>query len=285
MNTKDRARNFLVHLRLPFQLLLAPFMLFGAALANGRVSWRFVLAFAVLHVAFYGGTTAFNSHYDKDEGPIGGLEAPPPAGPWLLPGSLLLQGAGLVLAFFVNLRFAAIGALFVILGFLYSHPSTRLKGRPIASWLVVMFGQGTLGALSGFVSVENAQPGREAWFGIAAASLIVGGLYPITQIFQLEEDAKRGDRTVALMLGRRGTPWASSVLFVMGSLLMAFGLERPMERVLFGLTPIVLTAGAFWCCGAKDDRSSFRRVASFQVVASSAFAIYAVARMVVATSP
>ena len=282
METKDRARNFLVHLRLPFQLLLAPFMMFGAALANGRISWRFVLAFAVLHIAFYGGTTAFNSHYDKDEGPIGGLEAPPPAGPWLLPGSLILQAVGLVLALAVNVRFFEIGVAFVILGAMYSHPSVRLKGKPIGSWLTVMFGQGALGALAGFVSVNDARPGRDAAFGIVAASLIVGGLYPVTQIFQLEEDEKRGDRTVAMMLGRRGTPFASSVLFVVGCGLMAYGAERPIERWLFTLAPFVLVPGAFWCCRAPDNRSSFRRVASFQIVASSAFAIYAIARMLTA---
>ena len=75
---------------------------------------RFVVAFLVLHVCLYGGTTAFNSHYDRDEGPVGGLANPPPPGPWLLPGSLVLQGFGLVVAAWVGLPFFAVCAGFVV---------------------------------------------------------------------------------------------------------------------------------------------------------------------------
>ena len=65
--------TLLVHLRLPFQLLLAPVFLWGWLLAGGGLSWTFALAFLAFHVFLYGGVTAFNSYYDRDEGPVGGL--------------------------------------------------------------------------------------------------------------------------------------------------------------------------------------------------------------------
>ena len=277
------ARNFLVHLRLPFQLTLAPFMLWGAALAHTPLGWRFVLAFAVLQVCFYGGTTAFNSHYDKDEGPVGGLEAPPPPGPWLLPGSLALQAIGLALAVVVDLRFFAACALYAVLGVAYSHPSTRLKARPFGSWAVVMFGQGALGALAGVVATGTARVTAEAIWGLAGAALLVGALYPLTQIFQTEEDAARGDRTAAIVLGRRGTCAAVIVLSVLGALCMALSAHvagRSVDAVVLGGAWVPMSVGALWACRDIPTRSMFRRVTVVQVTAGVGFGLYTLFRLV-----
>jgi 4-hydroxybenzoate polyprenyltransferase len=277
------AKNFFIHLRLPFQALLAPFMLFGAALSGGRAAtWRFALAFVVLHVCFYGGTTAYNSHYDKDEGPIGGLEAPPPPGAWLLPGSLALQAIGLVLAVAIGLHFAAVCAVFAVLGVLYSHPHTRLKGKPWPSWLTVMIGQGALGAIAGVTAVTDPRITPELAFGVAAAAAIVGAIYPLSQFFQIDEDTRRGDRTVAMMLGRSGTPRVAAALFAIGCVLMAIAAwraDRKIDAALFAAAPFPLAIGASWACSAQGDRAVFRRVALFQVCASTAFGAYALVRL------
>lgn len=276
------AKNFLVHLRLPFQLLLAPFMLFGAALSGGRAGLRFVVAFVVLHVCFYGGTTAFNSHYDKDEGPIGGLETPPPPGTWLLPGSIVLQAVGLAVAAFVGVAFLAVCALFAILGVLYSHPATRFKGKPWPSWLTVMLGQGALGAIAGVAAVESAHPSVVLVFAVLAASLIASGIYPLTQVFQIDEDARRGDRTVAMMIGKKGTPRVAAVLFAIGCALMAVACvyaSRPVDAALFAVAPLPLALGVAWACRPEGSRAIFRRVAVFQSAASAAFGAYALFRL------
>ena len=257
-------------------------MLFGAALSKGRPTWRFALAFVILHVYFYGGTTAFNSHYDKDEGPIGGLEAPPPPGTWLLPGSLVLQAAGLALATLVGAQFLAVCAAFAVLGVLYSHPAVRLKSKPWPSWLTVVFGQGALGAIAGATAVTEPRVSTELVIGVAAAALIVGAIYPLSQAFQVDEDRRRGDRTVAMMLGRTGTPRVAAALFAAGCWLVAVGAwqaERFVEVVLFGLAPIPLALGASWACRGPDDRAIFRRVATFQILASSGFGLFALARL------
>ncbi len=277
------AKNFLIHLRLPFQALLAPFMLFGAALSGGHPTMRFVVAFVVLHVCFYGGTTAFNSHYDKDEGPIGGLEAPPPPGRWLLPGSLVLQAFGLVVAALIGRAFLAVCVAFAILGVLYSHPLTRLKGKPWPSWLTVMIGQGALGAIAGVTAVEKPHLTVELALGVLAAAAIVGAIYPLSQVFQIDEDTRRGDRTVAMMLGRAGTPRVAGLLFAIGCALMAMAawrVGRFFEAGLFALAPFPLTFGVAWACRPTGDRAVFRRVALFQILASSAFGVYALARLV-----
>ena len=277
------ARNLLVHLRLPFQLTLAPFMLWGVALSGARVSAKLVLAFVVLQVCFYGGTTAFNSHYDRDEGPVGGLSAPPPAGPWLLPGSLLLQVIGLALAALVDARFFAVCLLYAVLGILYSHPSVRWKARPFASWAVVMFGQGALGVLAGVVATAGTTVTPEVTAGLVGAAMLVGALYPLTQLFQTEEDAARGDRTAAMVLGPRGTCIAAVTLAVLGSAAMAASASlggRPAEAALLVTAWVPLSVGAVWACATAAPKTVFRRVTVVQLAAGAGFALYTIVRIV-----
>src|SRR5439155_22738881 len=98
-------KSLFVHLRLHFQLLLAPVFLWGWLVAGGGLSWSVAIAFVALHVFLYAGATAFNSYYDRDEGPVGGLERPPPVLPALLPVALGMKAIGAVLAALVNLPF------------------------------------------------------------------------------------------------------------------------------------------------------------------------------------
>lgn len=282
---RECATNFLIHLRLPFQLVLAPFMLWGAALAHARISPRFVVAFVVLHICFYGGTTAYNSHYDRDEGPVGGLEHPPPAGPWLLPGSLVLQGFGLIAAAGVSDGFLLVCIAFAILGVLYSHPRTRLKASPWASWLLVMIGQGGLGTLAGVVSDRHSRWSPEIVYGVLAAIALVGALYPLTQLFQTEEDGKRGDRTVAIALGRQGVARAAAALSSIGALFAAFSAKsggRPIEAVLLGGIAVPMIVGALWVCAPDEAKTIYRRISVLQIAAGAAFGLYAVVRLIAA---
>ncbi|HEX2669588.1 MAG TPA: hypothetical protein VHM25_01890, partial [Polyangiaceae bacterium] len=97
----------LVHLRLHYQLVfLSPLFAWGFALGGGVLSTRAGLAFIAFHVFLYGGITAYNSYYDRDEGPVGGLRRPPPVTPALLGFSLGVQLVGLALAVFVGWRLA-----------------------------------------------------------------------------------------------------------------------------------------------------------------------------------
>jgi 4-hydroxybenzoate polyprenyltransferase len=81
-------------------------------------------------------------------------------------------------------------------------PPFRLKSVAGADWLINMAGFGTLTPLAGW-----ATTGRPV--DPAAGILLFGfcplfaALYPLTQLYQMEEDARRGDRTLARMLGLR----------------------------------------------------------------------------------
>jgi 4-hydroxybenzoate polyprenyltransferase len=200
------ARDLLVHLRLHFQLLLAPIFLWGYFLAGGRPNRDFWLGFLAFHVFLYGGITAFNSYYDRDEGPVGGLVKPPPVTQALLPFSLLVQALGLILAAFVNLYFLVIYLIIFVMGLAYSHPRWRWKSRPLAGLATVALGQGILASLAGWVCAKPNLTAVDSasWLGILAVTLITTGFYPLTQIYQIDEDRARGDWTFAVWVGPRG---------------------------------------------------------------------------------
>jgi 4-hydroxybenzoate polyprenyltransferase len=197
-------KTLFVHLRLHFQLLLAPVFLWGWLVAGGGLSWSVVVGFVAFHAFLYSGATAFNSYYDRDVGPVGGLQRPPSVVPALLPFSLGVQAVGWLLAALVNLPFWLAYGVFVGLSFAYSHPSVRWKARTWTSMLVVGFGQGALA----FVAAWAATRGEiasvwspEGTLGAIAAVLLILALYPLTQLYQIDEDAARGDRTIAVVWG------------------------------------------------------------------------------------
>lgn len=82
---------FVRHLRLHFQLLLAPIFLLGYAASGATPNLSLLFLFLLIHIGLYGGATAYNSYYDRDEGPIGGMKYPLVVGDLELYGGLTLQ--------------------------------------------------------------------------------------------------------------------------------------------------------------------------------------------------
>jgi 1,4-dihydroxy-2-naphthoate octaprenyltransferase len=197
--------SLFVHLRIHYQLLfLSPLFIWGFTLGGGSLSGRAGIGFVSFHIFLYGGITAYNSYYDRDEGPVGGLRSPPPVIGLLLPFSLLVQVVGFALAVAVGFRFASLYALGMLLSVAYSHPRFRWKAKALVSLWVVALGQGALGYAGGWLC--GAEPPRsllavEPMLGLGVATLSAVGLYPLTQIYQIGEDRARGDRTFAVVFG------------------------------------------------------------------------------------
>lgn len=217
----DIVRTLLIHLRLHFQLLLAPIFLWGYVLAGGGLTLSALAIFVAFHVFGYAGGTALNSYYDRDEGPIGGLVEPPPVVPALLPFSLVWQALGLAIVLVLNRPAALIYATMFWLSLAYSHPATRWKRRTWAALLTVAVGQGFLAFGAGWLTARpDWQTLATPLAGLAAtaAALLVTGFYPISQIYQLDEDRRRGDQTLAVRFGQRAALLVAGGLSILGLL-------------------------------------------------------------------
>lgn len=177
------------------------------ALVSGLVIWV---------VALNGGTLALNSAFDDDEGDIGYLDAPPPAPPYLAHWGLGLMAVGQVLALLRPAPFALTYAACFAMSVLYSVPPVRLKAVAGADWVINMVGFGVLTPYAGWATTGQPLTAGATW-ALAAFAPLFAALYPLTQLYQLDEDARRGDRTLALALGLRG-----SLLAALAAAIVAF---------------------------------------------------------------
>lgn len=279
--------NFVVHLRLHFQLLLAPIFLWGFYLAGGTPGRDFWLAFVAFHVFLYGGTTSYNSYYDRDEGPVGGLAHPPPVERGLLPFSLIVQGIGALIAAAVGVAFFLVYLAIFLLATAYSHPKTRLKGRPLSGLFVVGLGQGTLAALGGWFAARPQVDSIHAlgWMGIAAVTLVTLGFYPLTQIYQIESDKARGDLTFAAWLGPARTFTFSVVVQTLAAvnlMLVLYALLGLVQTCLVGAFYVALLAAtARWAVHyePRQTMANFRTVMRINALTSTGFGLFIAAHL------
>ncbi|CCH02641.1 chlorophyll synthase [Fibrella aestuarina BUZ 2] len=215
--TSMSLRDVWLHLRLPFSQYLLPVCLFALTLPPGIASpdWgRVVWILVVIHVLMYPAANTFNSYYDRDEGSVNGLEAPPPVDRTLFWVSMGLEALALVGGVLINWQFVFFILVYGAFMKAYSHTAIRIKKRPVASWLLISTFQGGFVFLMTYVIVHNInlatvfQPGT--WpAGVALGTLIstlnILALYPVTQVYQHAEDASRGDLTISRLMGVRGT--------------------------------------------------------------------------------
>lgn len=207
----------LIHLRLAFSLVLAPLFFWGVYLANlPRLPWlHLLLAFLIIHIPLYGGMNAFNSYYDRDEGPIGSLLEPPPVDHTVLVVALLCKALALLGGLLLDVRFGLLVAAGILFSVLYSHPLARWKERPLLAGVFVFVGQGVLGVLWGWTAAtwqgEAANlaaiwPGSALGVvGLLSAATWTLGFYPLTGVYQIQDDGQRNMRTLAVALGVDGS--------------------------------------------------------------------------------
>jgi 4-hydroxybenzoate polyprenyltransferase len=201
-----RRLDYLLHLRPAEWPIMAVHFLTGAALAVGIGAqaldlWRpLLLAATVWVVALNGGTLALNSAFDQDEGDIAYLRSPPKPPPRLAGFAALLMLTGLAAAVLLPAGFAAAYVVCFVLSIVYSVPPVRAKGIPGVDWIINMVGFGLLTPFAGFAATGRV-PELTPWLIMIGFAALFGALYPLTQLYQIEEDARRGDRTFAIALG------------------------------------------------------------------------------------
>jgi 1,4-dihydroxy-2-naphthoate octaprenyltransferase len=214
-------RDTILHLRIPFSFFLLPVFCFGVSQASSVHVANMLVIFVALHLFIYPGSNAYNSYMDKDKGSIGGLEKPPPVTKNLFYASIIFDTAGLLICLFANWRMAVVMACYVLFSKAYSWHGVRLKKYAIGGWATVAVFQGGYTFMMANMAAVNDV--STAWFTIKNiscmifASLIIGGSYPLTQIYQHGEDSERGDITISYRLGITGTFLFTALFFSLAS--------------------------------------------------------------------
>lgn len=213
-----------------------------AATLNGERLGAYVTALVAWVGCLNAGTLALNSAFDHDEGDIGYLDAPPPPPRHLAATSIGLMAVGQVIALALPLGFAMAYAACFAMSVAYSVPPVRLKAVPGADWLINIVGVGVLTPFAGW-SASGAPLRPDGLWVMIGFGFLFGALYPLTQIYQFDEDAGRGDRTLARMLGVGPSLAVASAMALLAFLSFARGLAlagpTPMARQALAIAGVV----------------------------------------------
>lgn len=238
-------RSTIQLLRLHFSLFLLPVYLFALSQVNAIHAGRAIVVFGVLHLLVYPSSNGYNSYMDRDETPIGGLANPLQPTRQLFYASLVLDSMALLISLFVSLFFAAGVLLYILASRAYSYRGIRLKQYPFIGFLTVFLFQGAAIFCITYYAVSDPQTFDIPLVPALISSLLIGALYPLTQVYQHEADRKDGVVSISYRLGKRGTFVFSMLLFLTATALMYFLLARQHhlnQFVLFLLVmlPVVL---------------------------------------------
>ncbi len=257
------SRSTWLHLRIPFSFFLMPIYLFALAISPNFGEHSILWSFIIIHIFLYPASNGYNSYFDKDQNSIGGLKNPPPVKKGLYYISLVFDAIAIVLGYvMINPLFSLMLFIYGLASKAYSHPSIRLKKYAIMGWLITGFFQGFFTFIMCYVAINN--------FGIdtllkakvlipaSLTSLMLWGNYPMTQIYQHDEDKKHGDRTLSILLGIKGTFLFVQIVFgmaVIGFVLYfnSYYAYKYSIHFLIALSPILLFFGYWFSKVWKDE--------------------------------
>jgi 1,4-dihydroxy-2-naphthoate octaprenyltransferase len=277
-------------LRIPFSLFLMPIFWFALSQAPSAGWLKGGLIFLILHGLVYPASNGYNSYFDRDEGSIGGLRQPPPVPRALFGLVVAFDLLAVGLSYLLNLPFALMIAAYLLVSKAYSWDRIRLKRWPLISTAVVTLFQGAFiyAAVQVGLAVEPGWGLLGMRDGLLAgvSTLFLLGSYPITQIYQHEEDAARGDRTLSLRLGARGTLLFAGGSFGAATALLGYVLLGADQALAFGIflacmAPVVTYFGGWFLQvwrdpAAADFDRTMRMNAISSLSLSAAFILLAV---------
>lgn len=274
----------LLHLRFAFSFFLMPVFLFAVSQAPQLLWGDMILTFIIWHLLVYPASNGYNSYFDKDEGSIALLEKPPAVDKSLYYFSLFLDLLAIVLSVFVSWILLIAVLMYGLFSKLYSHPRTRLKKYPLVSFLIVFIFQGACVYWSTYAAVSGLDTlyGWNMNFTLAGliCSCLIGASYPLTQVYQHDEDRRRGDRTLSMVLGIRGSFWFSALLFIL-SVVFLFSYWYRLELLKnfwlflpFALPVFVVFFNWFIKVYNDPEQANFKNMSRMTLVSSTMMLIY-----------
>jgi len=167
---------------------------------------------------------------------------------------------------------------------LYSTPLARWKGKPIRSIIAIGVSTGTNSFFLGFLAAGGYPITFTEDLIALGVALIILSLYPVSQIYQTEEDQKRGDRTFAISYGLKGVKKLFTVLFICGSSILSFALYQESQGLgyLFGVMCFLSFAGLLyfiWTLKGKEEE--YATVMKIKFLASFSFVLFILANLFV----
>ena len=211
-----------------------------------KINWRdAVLVFIILHLLVYPASNGYNSYMDRDTRSIGGLKNPLQPTIQLFYVTVIMDITAIVLGFIITPVFAAGILLYILASRAYSYRKIRLKKYPVIGYLTVIIFQGAITFFLVYHGSESNHTIHIPVIAMLAASLLIGGFYPLTQIYQFKEDIEDGIKTISYKLGYRGTFIFTGIVYALAFIMLAlhFSLKNEWSSFLIlqiFMIPVIL---------------------------------------------
>lgn len=249
-----------------------PMFLFGSYLSEGPLTMQTLWAFLILHLLVYPSSNGYNSYQDRDEGPIGGLEHPPEPNQLLGYLTIIMDIVALGLSVAISINFAILVLIYILFSRAYSWRKIRLKKYGILSYFIIALFQGSLVIMMAIVAGEGYFDVQNSvyYLGMLYAFLLLGGSYPITQIYQHEADRQDGVVSLSAMLGVKKTFLFSEIHVAAATIILYFLLPLGKFGVYLLLMLPILVYINWWKFGSakKPELINFKNTMRLNLLAS-----------------
>jgi 1,4-dihydroxy-2-naphthoate octaprenyltransferase len=179
--------------------------------------------FLILHLLVYPSSNGYNSYMDRDTTPIGGLKNPLQPTKQLYVVSVCMDMMAIGVSFLITWIFGLGIFLYILASRAYSSRKIRLKKYPLAGYLTVVIFQGAVTFFLVYHGTASNHTTEVPVISMLGSSLLIGGFYPLTQIYQHDADRKDGVTTISYQLGYTGTFIFSGILYLLA--FFALGLQ------------------------------------------------------------
>jgi len=229
-------------LRFPFSVFLLPVSLFSFFYIRPVFDHKLLLVVVIWHLLVFPSSNGYNSFNDQDEGPIGGLAAPPKPTRLLLYVANFMDGFAVLLSLLVSVYFALFVTIYIIASRLYSNRAIRFKSWPILGFMIVFVFQGAWIFCANVFALSSAAlfSNPPVMFSAVASSFFIATVYPLTQIYQHESDGRDGVLTLSMLLGIKGTFVFSSLMFLLATLFIYLSFPTGGLAINFWIFNIVM---------------------------------------------
>jgi len=262
-------------LRLPFAIFLTPIYFFALSQVE-HINWsKAILVFIILHLLVYPASNGYNSYMDRDTKSIGGLEHPPPPSRELFVTTIVLDVAAIILGFLVTPLFGLLMPLYIGASKAYSYRGIRLKRFPVIGYLTVIVFQGAFTFWLVYHGSSSEHLLWPSWQPMVVCALLIGGFYPLTQIYQHKQDLDDGVLTISYKLGYTGTFIFCAIVYAIAWTFMAqffIGRKETSKFLvisIFFIPVIVYFTGWFLAVYRNKEAANFRNTMKMNWIAAS----------------
>lgn len=262
-------------LRFHFSFFLMPVYWFALSQVQ-HINWpNALLIFVILHLLVYPASNGYNSYMDRDTSPVGGIKNPSQPTKQLFFVTVILDVIAISCSFFISPVFAIGMFFYIIASRAYSYRRIRLKKFPVIGYLTVIIFQGAVTFFLVYHGSSGNQTLKIPVLAVIASALLIGGFYPLTQIYQHEEDKKDGVISISYLLGYDGTFIFTGIVYAFAFVVLGVYFYFQSHFADFIILQIcmlpVIVYFVIWFAKVRKDKTeaNFKNTMRMNLLASS----------------